>query len=125
MGDLTRHFSHYECECSCCKEMRTTMVFLNRMDMVRDLYAKPISPSSVYRCSNYNQQVAKSGLSGPHTSAAMDIPCVGEQATELIKIALFMEFKGIGVYQSGDHHKRFIHLDDKERGMDYTTIWSN
>ena len=124
MADLTRHFSTYELECPCCKEMNTDIGFIHRMDIVRDLYANPISPSSGYRCPHYNQNIAKSGATGPHTQCAIDIPCHGMDFTALLEIAFYMKFKGVGIYQNGDIKKRFIHLDDVDRKVNYTVIWS-
>lgn len=101
-----------------------TVPFLQKLDSIREEYGQPIIVSSGYRCATYNNKISSTGVGGPHTRGrAVDIPCHGEEAIRLIRIALRNGMTGIGVKQNGTHSKRFIHLDDLEEGV-RPTIWS-
>ena len=120
-----RYFSDKELQCKCCNKLpdsyRTWAV---RLDTLRDLYGKPITISSGYRCPDYNSSISSTGDNGPHTKCAVDIPCSGSNFHKLLEIGLFMGYKGIGIKQNGPHSKRFIHFDDVDRKVDHIVIWS-
>jgi len=111
---ITKNFSENELSCSCpCKENGMEPFTLNLLQELRDLYGKPISLSSAYRCATHNSKVSKSGKSGPHTTGkAVDIRCFGTEAHEILRLALSIGFTGIGVSQKNKHKPaRFIHID--------------
>lgn len=86
---------------------------LKLLQELRDLFGKPISLSSAYRCPAYNESVSGTGLDGPHTTGkAVDVRCFGNEAHQILKLALSLGYSGIGVSQRNAHRPaRFIHLD--------------
>jgi uncharacterized protein YcbK (DUF882 family) len=73
----------------------------------------PFVLTSGYRCPQYNNRIAKTGLNGPHTTGqAVDIAVYGERALKVISNAWRYGFTGVGIDQSGPRDKRVIHLDD-------------
>jgi len=92
--------------------MEMSQVFLDMLEMLRVMYAKPIIITSGYRCPKHNQQVSGSGFDGPHTIGAADIAVSGSEAYDLLRAASLVGFSGIGIRQSGPHASRFIHLDN-------------
>lgn len=84
--------------------------------------------NSAYRCPNHPieaKKVAQGKSVGAHASGrAVDIAIQGEDARELLKMALEHGFTGIGVQQKGS--SRFLHFDDllAEDGFSRPTIWS-
>ena len=104
----SKYFAHKELECKCgCGKADMDDMFLERLDMLRYRYNKPIYLNSAYRCANHNKNVG--GVSdSPHTlGLAVDIKCNGQEKYWLMKYAFQLGFQGIGV---GD---TFLHVDDK------------
>ena len=114
-------FSEAEFACRHCQEARMDQKFLNRLNELRVKCGFPFKVTSGYRCPEHPVE-AKKKASGAHTTGrAVDIACDGGLAYILVKEALAMEFRGIGVNQKGS--ARFIHLDDLESNT-RPTIWS-
>ena len=109
---IKSHFSHYELECSCCHEVKMDTRFMELLEAMRVIWDKPMKVTSGYRCDRHNAMVSSTGNQGPHVQGkAVDINVYGESAYALVDLALTVGFTGIGVKQSGDLSKRFIHLD--------------
>jgi uncharacterized protein YcbK (DUF882 family) len=86
--------------------------FLASLDTLRERCGFPLIVSSGYRCPEYNERVSETGSDGPHThGVAVDFAVSRLQAYTLLRAALDMGFKGIGVKQKGERGARFIHLD--------------
>ncbi len=92
--------------------------FVRKLDMLRNLYRKPIIITSGYRTISYNQQIGGAKSSMHLKGKAVDIAVSRADAYELLGLAYVVGLKGVGVSQSGG--SRFIHLDDREQ----PTIWS-
>lgn len=117
--------------------------FVADLDLVRDIYGKPIVVSSGYRMPAYNQLVSTTGITGPHTTGkAADLKASGADAFRLLMAVALVKlyragvihtrdltaktldrmceasFQGIGFKQdtSTPHQARFIHLDSCEPG---------
>lgn len=114
MADNTEwpHFSMVELQCRCCGQMGMDPGFMNRLEQLRVIYAKPMIITSAYRCPAYNSKISTTGKNGPHTTGmAVDILVCGYEAWELLYAAIGHGFAGYGLKQHGKHSKRFIHLD--------------
>ena len=94
--------------------------FIRRLQMLRNLYRKPMQITSGYRTAAYNQQIGGAAQSLHLHGKAADVLVSGTNAYELIGLALAVGFKGIGVQQKGAYRGRFIHLDLRST----PTIWS-
>lgn len=111
-----KYFTPEELKCKCGKsycistghEMDDN--FMQRLENLREEYAKPIILSSAYRCPFYNNLVSNTGEKGPHTfGKAVDIVIEGREAYYILELAIDFAFTGIGIKQHGNG--RFIHLD--------------
>jgi len=118
-----KHFtaSEFQCHCGCgANEIKQELV--EKLDMLRGWYGKPMVVTSGYRCPGHNQAVSTTGQAGPHTTGyAADIAASGADAFTLLKLAFATGFTGIGVSQKGA--SRFIHMDIVP-GQTRPMIWS-
>lgn len=97
--------------------------FLEELEEVRRRLGKPLIISSGYRCPEYNNKVSSTSFNGPHTTGkAIDILCRGGNTRALLRIALAMNFPGIGLNQKGAG--RFIHLDRCDHRPPDEHIWT-
>lgn len=94
--------------------------FMRRMQMLRNLYRKPMRITSGYRTESYNTKIGGAASSMHLQGKAADILVAGAEAYELIGLALTVGFKGVGVSQKGPWGSRFIHLDLRDK----PTVWS-
>lgn len=119
---MSRYFAEREVKCKCgCGEANMDSAFMERLDMLRYRYNRPIILNSAYRCLEHNAAVG--GVSdSPHTRGiAVDIKCNGQETYLLLKHATELGFTGIGVAQKGS--KRFLHLDDSIKAP-RPNVWS-
>ena len=104
-----KHFTKEEFDCKETGENEMQEVFMQKLESLRNLYAKPMVISSGYRSVRHSKEVKKK-QGGWHTKGlACDVLCGSQQAHEIVKHALELGFTGIGVKQKGEG--RFIHLD--------------
>jgi len=120
-----KYFNLSEFNCKHCGKNKMDQAFLLEVDELRSRYGKPLVVVSGYRCSFHNSKVSSTGLTGPHTTGrAVDLAVDRGDAVRLLKIALEMQFTGVGVQQKGAG--RFIHLDNLPNapGQPRPSIWS-
>lgn len=125
----TPNFAEHEMRCKCgCGKSDMDAHFMSRLQRLRNVFDKPMSIVSGYRCPKHNARVSSTGATGPHTTGkAVDIAISGNDAHRLLKLALMEGFNGIGVAQKGPHGSRFLHLDglsDGEGGSPRPWVWS-
>lgn len=116
-----RYFTAAEFACRHCGQAKMDQDFLDRLNEVRERVGFPLVTSSGYRCPKHPVEARKAATGAHTTGKAVDFALDGERAYALLRVAMEMGFKGIGVQQKGSG--RFIHLDD----WDHTsrpTIWS-
>ncbi|MBA43607.1 MAG: peptidase M15 [Magnetococcales bacterium] len=94
--------------------------FMRRLQMLRNLYRKPMLITSGLRTPEYNKKIGGAPASMHVQGKAADILVSGADAYELLGLALTVGFKGVGISQKGPHNSRFIHLDLR----DQPTVWS-
>lgn len=106
-----QYFTEDELRCKCgCGEVMMNPSFMHRLDDMRRKAGFPFVVTSGYRCPDYNDRVSSTGPDGPHTTGkAVDIAVQGNQAHEVLRLAMLHGIKGVGVSQKGD--SRFLHLD--------------
>ncbi len=122
-----KYFKREEFACHCgCGTNGIQDSFIEKLDLLRETYGKPIIVSSGYRCPKHNSAVSSTGATGPHTTGrAADILIRGAEAIKLLtRIILMNDFTGIGLNQKGS--ARFIHVDDlpNTAGQPRPTIWT-
>lgn len=120
------HFPFSELACRCgCSTMVMSRSFMAKLEALRVAYGKPMAISSGYRCPKHNNAVSHTGTDGVHTTGmAVDIAVRGREADKLLRLAVKLEFGGIGVKQAGN--QRYLHLDTVPDGERFPRpmIWS-
>ena len=108
--DNIEHFALDECVCPCCNEIildKLVYLHLIKLDKMRKEYGFPLVITSGHRCDKHNKEV-RGAKNSWHLRFATDVrPEIGreEDLHKLYKLALTMEWGGIGLYDS------WIHLD--------------
>ncbi len=116
------NFSEAEFRCHCgCGRADMDPDFMNHLQRVRDAYGRPMSITSGYRCPKHDRAIGGAGVH-PMGRAA-DTAASGKNVYHLLKIALTMGMRGIGLKQHGDYEGRFMHLDDLDGPM-RPRIWT-
>lgn len=94
---------------------------LGMLDALRKEYGHPVIINSSYRSPNHPIE-AKKENPGEHTyGAAVDIKCVGGEATyKLVAAAIKCGFKRIGISRKSN----FVHVGIGYPGAPSTTIWT-
>jgi uncharacterized protein YcbK (DUF882 family) len=114
-----KYFTQAEFKCKHCGQVKMDQNFLDKLNLLREKYGKPMRISSGYRCSEHPSERIKVGQSGMHTTGkAADIAVEGANAQQVLMLALQLGFTGIGAQQKGGG--RFIHLDTR----DTPALWS-
>ena len=122
---LTKNFTYNELKCRGTGICDMSPSFLERLQLIRDDFGRPLNPSSGFRAPEWNEKVSSTGRNGPHTTGhAVDIQIFGAEALELIKIAQAHGITGIGFKLHGPRGKRFIHLDDLTAPHPRPNSWS-
>lgn len=117
MGNLTKHFSKWEFECSCgCKYDQMQVEFVMCLQRVREKFG-PITINSGCRCEPYNRSVGGSPQSSHLRGLAADIRCSNSYSRfKLLRSLMEEGFQRIGIGQE------FLHVDmdpDKPQSL----IW--
>jgi len=96
-------------------------VLLAMLDDLREEYGYPIKLTSTYRSPDHPIE-AKKSKPGEHAyGAAVDIACVGGEATfKLVKAAIEIGFTRIGISRKNN----FVHVGIGYPGAPETTIWT-
>lgn len=112
------NFTENEMRCKCgCGRADMAPEFMDRLQAMRNRTLTSFVVTSGYRCPDYNDRIAKTGRTGPHTTGhAVDLLCAGARAHDILQLAALEGMTGIGVDQHGPHEKRFLHLDDLPAG---------
>jgi uncharacterized protein YcbK (DUF882 family) len=94
---------------------------LEKLDQLREAYGYPIKLTSTYRSPDHPIE-AKKAKPGEHAyGAAVDIACVGGEATfKLVKAAIKVGFTRIGISRKNN----FVHVGIGYPGAPETTIWT-
>jgi len=115
------NFTAAEFACSHCGANEVKESLLEKLQVLRTKYGKPMKITSGYRCPKHPIE-AKKTAPGAHASGlACDVGVTGGEAHEILKLAFELGFTGIGVQQKGTG--RFIHLD-LMTSPNRPTVWS-
>ena len=103
---ITEHFREYEFRCKCCGKVDISRILVNRLEVARGLYGKPMIVTSGYRCPRHNEAVGGVKDSYHTQGLAADILCRSSADRLKLVYALMMAgFSRIGVYRKG-----FVHV---------------
>lgn len=122
------HFAAAELRCKCGKCASTgdemDPGFMRLLVQLRQQYGKPMALSSAYRCRKHPEE-AKKAEPGEHAlGLAVDVRIRGNEALQVLQLALNLGFTRIGVSQKGN--ARFLHLGTAPVGgrLPSPMIWS-
>lgn len=107
-----KNFSAAEMQCRETGECNMQASFMDRLQALRTEFGKPLIITSGFRSRRHSAERHKKRPGTHAMGCAVDIAISGADALRLIELAIMKGFSGIGISQSGDHSKRFIHLDD-------------
>lgn len=94
---------------------------LSMLDDLREAYGYPIKLTSTYRSPDHPIEARKSKPGEHAYGAAVDIACVGGEATfRLVKAAIEVGFTRIGISRKNN----FVHVGIGYPGAPETTIWT-
>ena len=115
------NFSEKEFACTFTGRCFMNEYFMDKLQELRTAYGRPLIITSGFRDPKHPVEDAKS-KPGVHTRGlAVDIACDGQEAYKILKLAINLGFKGIGIRQKGKG--RFLHLDTYEQDP-RPNIWS-
>jgi uncharacterized protein YcbK (DUF882 family) len=107
---MNEFFSDKELACKCCGEVVMQDEFMQKLNLLRAEYAKPMIVTSGYRCEKHNREIG-GGAAHPR-GQAVDVRVNGSDAWFLVRLALNLGFAGIGInIPNGKGGDGFIHLD--------------
>lgn len=96
-------------------------VLLAMLDDLREEYGYPIKLTSTYRSPDHPIEARKSKPGEHAYGAAVDIACIGGEATfKLVKAAIAVGFTRIGISRKNN----FVHVGVGYSGAPETTIWT-
>lgn len=103
------NFKKSEFDCSHTGKNEMQKDFLDRLQILRTEYGKPMRVTSGYR-DNTHPLESRKDIPGLHAQGlACDIACWSDSAYDIIKLALKFGFTHIGVSQANGK-ARFVHL---------------
>lgn len=113
---LTTHFSAWEMRCRCgraeCDAAPMQRPLLDKVELLRVEWGKPLSPTSARRCEYWNREVGGAPASQHLSGNAVDFffPNLAEMESFAILAEKF-RFAGIG------KGRGIVHLDERPFGM--------
>lgn len=112
--------------CKHCGKQGMRESTLDRLEVLRRAYNKPMHIPSAYRCADHPIEKKKVEPGSHSHGCAVDVAVQGADAFRLIRLAIEYGFTGIGVSQRAGQ-PRFIHIDDaatSEFGLARPNVWS-
>lgn len=106
---ISKNFKDTEFKCPCCNTIKYDDELIDKLQILRNIFGKPIIVTSGYRCEKYNKKVGGYIRSNHMTGHAADIkPYNQKDLAYLRELADKVFYKGgLGKY------KTFIHVDTK------------
>ena len=120
-----KYFTEDEFKCSHTGNCKMNQDFVDKLNLLREVFGKPLIITSGYRDPTHPIEAAKKFGPGAHTTGkAVDISISRESAYKLLRLSLDFGFTGIGINQKGS--ARFLHIDQLENkpNQPRPTIWS-
>ena len=123
-GKYEPEFTKEEFDCKETGENEMRPEFMDALHRLRIAYGKPMVVTSGYRSPRHSIEARKYKAGAHAKGIACDVAVSGDNAMELLHLALAHGFSGVGVNQKGS--SRFIHLDlgTVADGLPRPNIWS-
>ena len=103
---LSRNFMRLELACPCCGKCKMSPLFMDRLQVLRDLYGKSLVIVSGYRCPKHNRAVRGSPRSDHLRGEAVDIRIRDKTSNELYHLrdlAFALRFSALGFGKAQFH----------------------
>jgi zinc D-Ala-D-Ala carboxypeptidase len=104
---VKNYFLEKELACHCCGVNGVQADFLEKLNLLRVKYGRPIIPTSVYRCVKHNQEVGGEPQSFHLQGRAADIPVKGGADCHWLVACATMLRLSVIVYPT------FVHVDNR------------
>ncbi len=117
------NFTFEEMECSCGCGEAPELIFMDKLQLLRDRVGFSLPVTSGFRCETYDKSIGGAGVHP--TGLAADIAISRAKAHIFIKWAMHYGMTGIGIKGRGD--RRFVHVDMLSEDMKShprPTIWT-
>ena len=112
---LSQHFNKREFDCQCgCGTGTIHAMLVQKLELVRQEYGKPMRINSGIRCLNHNRNIGSKDTSSHIKCLAADVGCTDMSERFTLLQLLMKHFKRVGI------NKKFIHVDvdsDKPSGV--------
>lgn len=111
---LTKNFTDAEFRCPCCNNIKYDMQLVDKLQILRNILATPITITSGYRCIHQNLKVGGYSKSLHMVGIAADIKVKQELMGDLKRLAPLVFYNnGVGIYPNHVHvdmglYQRFI-----------------
>jgi zinc D-Ala-D-Ala carboxypeptidase len=114
---LTKNFSSAEfvCKCGLCSQNLINDQFLAMLQEVRDLFGKPITITSAFRCAHHQETLRRNGIetavgkSSHETGCAADLSALDMQGLRAAVEQVFAK-------HSIGYANKFVHVDSRPNG---------
>jgi uncharacterized protein YcbK (DUF882 family) len=117
MGDISEHFSFSEFRCGCgCNRQDIKIELVDKLQMVRTMYDKPMRITSGFRCRKFNGNIGAKDTSSHVDGEAADIHCDNSSDRDLLVGLLRSQFTRMGI------DRNFIHVDISKK-KDSPVLW--
>ena len=112
------HFTEKEFSCNCgCGRNEIKGELIDRLEIVRQMYGKPMRINSGYRCKKSNGNAGSSSTSSHLIGEAADIGCTNSKDRDELVGYLRTQFHRMGI------HKQFIHVDISDDKKSSPVLW--
>jgi uncharacterized protein YcbK (DUF882 family) len=124
---LTKNFSLKEFQCQCknadCVDIPVDTDFINKIQMIREKYGKPMSISSGYRCQKHNAKIGGAKASMHMSGKSIDIADFRQELQKWV-LANTDFIKSLGLQcEDFKFTKTWCHFDNKQRDLGDTIFF--
>jgi len=111
------NFSREEFACNCCGANDIKDELIDRLQIVREMYGKPMRINSGHRCEQANRAAGSRSTSSHVIGEAADIGCTNSSERDKLVGYLRTQFQRMGI------HKQFIHVDISDIKKASPVLW--
>ena len=112
--DLFENFTKGEFDCKETGQNEIKLRFMVKLQALRYALDEAMIVTSGFRAKEHSIEARKATPGFHAEGIALDIGCHSDKAWDIVKIAMQLNFYGIGVSQKNGR-PRFIHLDDRPK----------
>lgn len=113
---MAKYFSDNEFACRCCGNLPQggmSPILVEKLDVLREAYGRPIYVSCGYRCPQHNAGVGGVSNSQHVYGNAVDIYVDGDYQEFYNLVRRLRIFDGVGYYPNNE----FVHVDVRDNGQ--------